>query len=186
MVASRASSKSKKTVLLLIALLCIVPIALAYALFMSGYRFSSLGTTNYGTIIEPMVPLSASELAYQKDRLPLKAEILKEHFSLLYVLPAECVEQCQNQIHMVQQIQIALGQYQDRLFKFVIALPTSSVPGTVSAEAVLISTHSIFIPSHLYVMDPNGNIILSYPSGWEGMRVLKDIKHLIKLSTTAR
>jgi cytochrome oxidase Cu insertion factor (SCO1/SenC/PrrC family) len=137
----------------------------------------------------PVIPVGP--LLQGADESFLRAAQLGERWALLFVLPSECVTSCVEQIQLMQQMQIALGKYQDQLLKFVVVTASSFTTALKDIEIDSLAILTMRAPDglvsdRLYLVDPFGNIVMAYHSSEDGMKILKDIRHLIKLSTTSR
>lgn len=186
-----APRKFKAGLPVTIALLCFLPVFFATIFYYSGYRFKALGQTNYGTLVEPSRSLTDFKLEHPNG-FPFLAKEFGGAWALVWVMPVSCSASCQSKIFEVQQIQIALGKYQDRLLKYVLVSKDSSLPlptkYNIDPQAVLVEAQpsSFWVPEQLYLIDSEGRIVLVYPTAFEGKKVLGDIRHLIKLSTLSR
>lgn len=182
--------KSNRGLMIIIAFLCFFPMVLASFFYFSDYHFDFLGKKNYGELLKPARPFASFQLRHPNG-VPFLLKEFEGRWALLFAMPASCDQRCQKKIFQIQQMQIALGKYQDRLLKFVVVSEREPLPLSdkynIQEEAVLIGFDStLWKEGQLYLMDPSGALILSYPPQFEGTKVLNDLRHLIKLSSTSR
>lgn len=178
--------------LLLVALACIVPVVGAYLLYFFG-DLRSLPTVENPDrqLVSPAVPLppppsaAASGTGWGPD------------WSLLYVRTSACDDACRGHLLRIAQVHVRLGRDQHRVRRVYLgpdaaALasedPTLAVAGTAeaSADALLDALASAAAPpgneGRLYVVDPHGNLVMSYPPDADQRGLLKDLERLLDVS----
>ena len=141
------------------------------------------GSTNRGELITP--PIAAGELA------PGLAG--PGGWVLIQPVARECDQACAQLLYLSRQVIIGLGRDASRVRRILIA------PDGVAAgfSAFLAEEHgdvgilpvSLAPLSHLmggepllFLMDPNANIMMFHTLDKAGKPMLKDLKHLLKLS----
>src|SRR6185312_11456113 len=120
-------------------------------------------------------------------------------WSLVYMGAGACDEQCRKALYAMRQVRVALNQEMDRVQRvFLYRGDCCEQPffGTEHAGLIEASTdseagrriESVFAapePSsagRIYVVDPLGNLMMSYPPGADPKGMLVDLKRLLKLS----
>jgi hypothetical protein len=98
---------------------------------------------------------------------PLRLETTDYHaimrlWRVLYITPGCIDNDCELQQAKIASIREATGKDYNRV-DAVFAVSTE-------------------IPEGLYIMDPDGYIILKYPSDTPGFYILQDLRHLLKVS----
>lgn len=145
--------------------------------------------TNKGELISP--PL---------DMRPLLSE-QQAKWQILYVLPENCEQKCENAIYSVNQTWLALGKHMDRVEPVLLATQNSdseklSELNTQSNLILLMSdqqsVNNVFKDSSadgIFLVDTLGNIILRFPLYEEKQQavlhsrdILADMRKLLKLS----
>lgn len=164
----------QKTLLLAFLALFILPVALAQMAFMGGWLAGS-PTVNKGELINP--PLSAAALFANNH-----------HWRLVYVMPPICHQACHESLYILGQTHLALGREMDRVVPVVLGaatLPADTAPGLVQGGP----GGAPLQPNRLYIADPRGFVMLSYPPASErpqtlalGKDMLTDLKRLLKHS----
>ncbi|XOV86234.1 MAG: hypothetical protein ACFHX7_14850 [Pseudomonadota bacterium] len=178
--------------LLVMASIAIVPLCAAYALFFFFPQFAPSGTTNQGTLIEPVFQVEALGLG--------GALALPPKWTLLMTSESACEMEsnCAHGLYLARQINIALGKDAERLQRaFIIGNQPelrhrleSDYPEMLIRQmntdrllpALETGTGLSTVDGHLFLVDPNGNVIMFYTPDQDGKAILKDLKHLLKLS----
>ncbi len=158
-----------------------VPVLLAYLFFFHFPDSLSGSTTNRGVLVQP--PLRFSEHHHAG------------YWSLIYIADAQCDQACEGRLYLMRQVTIALGKDARRVHQLLVPT-TDAIDETFSA---LIDTEhpdltvewlaqdlvDLGLTSEgdwVYLMDPMGNIMLRFGPENSGQDMLKDLKHLMKLS----
>ena len=180
---------------LLIVFIFTVPFVISYYLSKDYHAGGELQTSNYGSFINPIVELSQSTFDdYRGETLNVDRYLTK--WSLIYRMPKNCSQRCSDEIYLIRQVNIALGKDMNRLERVIVLNQTTSsseVDDIVIKypKAIVVKNNSSTFINEInkitdrYVLlltDPLGNVILGYDEGFEGKKLLKDIKKLLKLS----
>ena len=174
--------------LLIIISIAFFPIFAAYIVFLYFPEWLPDMTTNQGTLIQPPIVLDGIEIE------PVQT------WALLIPVGSSCDKTCQQVLYLSRQTHIALGKNSSRVKRVVL------IEGPLSAdfEALLREEHGevkiidiahddtavrlkALVPNGLhklivFVMDPNGNIMMYYRPEQGGKPMLRDLKHLLKTS----
>lgn len=138
--------------------------------------------TNHGQLITP--PLELKQLSLSPSG----------HWILLFVQPQGCDTFCQKNLYTMQRIQRALGEDMDRVQRVLLTAPP--VIDDAASEQIIKSTATSHWqidlttlnrvlgqpPAVWYIIDPPGNIILSYAANTHPDFILDDLKHLLGVS----
>ncbi|EGA72129.1 hypothetical protein VISI1226_04974 [Vibrio sinaloensis DSM 21326] len=141
------------------------------------------GVTNRGVLIEPAVTF---------ESLGLTNPHQGEQWQLAYVVPKECNEFCQQQIHLLGQSHLALGKYQNRVSPVLITTNVNS-PVMERAGFPVLSVdeqfHNVVHDFEYVIVDPLGQLVMRYPKVasaellvGQSKDVLADLRKLLKLS----
>ena len=174
--------------LLVIISIAFFPIFAAYFIFLYFPEWLPDMTTNQGTLIQPPIVLDGIEIEPGQK------------WVLLIPVDSSCDEVCQRVLYLSRQTHIALGKNTSRVQRVILA------EGRLSAdfEDLLREEHGevevidiagedtaarlkALAPNGLhklivFVMDPNGNVMMYYRPEQGGKPMLKDLKHLLKTS----
>ena len=180
---------------LLIVFIFTVPFVISYYLSKDYHAGRELQTSNYGSFINPIVELSQSTFDdYSGENFNVNQHLTK--WSLIYRMPKNCSQMCSDEIYLIRQVNIALGKDMNRLERVIVlnqTIPSSEIDDLVIKypKAIVVKNNSSTFINEInkitdrYVLlltDPLGNVILGYDEGFEGKKLLKDIKKLLKLS----
>lgn len=108
--AEPAKSNNKKS-LILVAVAFILPVILAKIALDTD--FFNRGVTNKGLLLDPVLNLS-----------PVLAET-EPKWRIVYVLPSECDQRCENALFTIQQVHLSLGKHVERVVPVVIRTENS-------------------------------------------------------------
>lgn len=188
--------------LLLIAALFFVPLAVAFWLYYGPVAWRPAGGTNKGELINPAVPLP--EVALQRpDGTVLQADWLRGKWTIAYLGAGDCDEQCRKALYLSRQSRIALNKDMERVQRAFIAtgpccdqrfiatehpdLIVALLDDEPDARTLLAAIPALGgVPPaqarRLYLIDPLGNLVLSYPAAAPDKALLSDLKKLLRLS----
>lgn len=189
--------RGRRTALLLFAL-GFGPMILATVMFYTGW-LNPAGHTNQGVLISHPTPVADLSLE------TLSGEPLAKRFSaaqtdpqwLLVVAAGECDSRCEELLYLARQANIALGKNANRVSRAAVLggisgdlaarwpteyrLMERLVPaaGTTPAWPAGINPEK---EPRIMLIDPFGNVMMHYGPENSGKDMLKDLKHLLKLS----
>jgi cytochrome oxidase Cu insertion factor (SCO1/SenC/PrrC family) len=189
---SIAKSRSR---LLWLALIFFAPLAIAFLLYY-GDLWRPQGSTNKGVLITPARPLPEAPLTLA-DGSASPADVLRGKWSWIYIGDGQCDARCKTALTDIRQARLLLAEKIDRVQRIFLttgsccdsAYLQSEHPGLVVAQ-LSPEWSSIFtvndVPpeaaGRLYLVDPLGNLMMSYAADAPSMGLLEDIKKLLKLS----
>lgn len=193
--------KGRRQLLLLVALFA-APIVLAWLVFTNQSLITSK-TKNHGVLVEPARPLPAFSLDNMAGGKTGLVDITKK-WSLVYIGGAECNQDCVDSLYKMRQSR--LGQKGEHGRINLVYVSAEGVPAeSVKAQQqetpvlqVLSASQSeagrllgIFeIPGEpaavtagrVYMIDPQGNLMMFYRKGFEARGLAKDLELLLKIS----
>lgn len=182
------SQKKVAAKLLILLLICLAPMIGAIFLYQArdGWHFV---TKNTGHLLQPSIDMRDLGLIdMQGQAMELSKAGL--HWWLVLYTPNVCDITCHEVLAYFNTIHLSLTEHKARIGELVIS------PGNINASELpkLPSLHAAHItkplPSALplyngyglWIMDPHGNIILSYDPATLDNRPLLDLRHLLKVS----
>lgn len=208
-------SKIKLAVLLLITAL---PVSLATLSFKSATESGDpeAATSNKGELILPPADITALAMHHENGDPVFRnfeeeiAGLGDEEYEirpwlLLYVTGNECADACQERIHYMQQLHIALGKNIQRVRRYY--LHTSETP--ISAEVTQLFRDefpsmgvafsdqevlqqnmrnagvelSLASESYIVLVDPVGNVMMYYTDEHTAEDIMSDLETLLKYSS---
>jgi peroxiredoxin len=181
---ARPQNRSRKT-LLLVLIAFILPVILA-KLALEQQWFTK-GVTNKGTLITNGMTL---------QKMGFSNNDFTDKWLILYLLPSDCLPQCQQTLHSINNTYVALGKEIDRVQAVALTyrnftteqrqqIPTEHW----SFQLMPTATKQLFNRSQVLIVDTLGNVILSYQAPNDskslpifGKAILADLKKLLKYS----
>lgn len=182
-----------RTLLVITFLIFLLPVVAAWLLnvFTPGWR--PFGTTNHGTLVQPVRQLATAGLRHF-DGSPLDVGYLQGRWTLLHVVREECAQPCESALLSTYQVQQALGDDQHRL-QLLLVLPRP--PGAKSPQlppgietalasdawlATLSFAGAAPAAPGVYLVDPQGYLMMRYAAHVDQRGLLADLKRLLKIS----
>ncbi|GAC16299.1 hypothetical protein [Aliiglaciecola lipolytica] len=181
-----ALNKKSKTPIIMF-LVFVLPVVLAYLAL--TFDWFNKASTNKGELISP--PLDISSVLDEREPL----------WRLLFVMPEECSQGCENALYSMNQIWIALGKDSDRVEPLVLTQQNSAkIENTETQRHPNIrvlktdsqNVNEVFkdgAANGIFIVDTLGNVILKYPlkqqqedAIQQSRDILADLRKLLKLS----
>ena len=180
---------SPRAKLLLIAAGFAVPMALSYV----AYRVLRPDpTANYGELLLPpaRVPAQAFDMgkpgAWSFDQL-------QGRWALVVSDSGRCPAACAQKLTLLRQVQLALGRRASRVVRVYIVDDQAPAEAGLMREfegtVVAATPRGANLPagagadrSHIYLVDPHGNVMMRWPASADPKRMLRDLERLLKAS----
>lgn len=195
-----AAQRRGRWILLGLAALFLGPLAASWIWYFSGNSpAETRGTTNRGELISPARPLS--QVAFPSLDGNASSAFPRGLWTLMLVDDSSCPARCQETLVNMRQVNLALGNDVERLRTALLV--TGGKPDVAAIRAqhrdllMLEATGGaapiFFKPfptdasgavdrSRIYLSDPLGNLMMSYPVDGDPRDMLKDIEKLLRLS----
>jgi len=188
--------------LLILASIFFVPLAIAFWLYYGAGGWSPQGGTNKGDLLNPAVPLPAVALPLQ-DGTRTAPDFLQGKWTIAYLGKGACDERCRKALYLSRQSRIALNKDMDRVQRVflatgsccdraflaaehpdlaVVALGADPESRTLLAQIPVFDGVPVEQAGRLYLIDPLGNLVLSYSSDAPDKALLTDVRKLLRLS----
>ena len=170
------------------------PILIAYALNVLYPGWAPFGTTNRGALIEPARSLSTEGLR-SADGEPIGAAPFAERWTLVSVHRSGCGQACEQALVRMRQTRLALGKDAERLQRWLVVSDAGAAPvgellrrypglrvlaGTQTWTSALGARDAT--PGTIYLVDPQGYLVLRYDPALADDAMLKDLKRLLRIS----
>jgi len=187
--------------LLALAALFFVPLAVAFWMYYAPGGWRPSGDASKGDLIDPARPLP--ELAVPTmDGPPTGAEFLRGRWTMLYVGDGLCDDRCRKALYLTRQTRIALNKDMDRVQRVFLVtdrccdraflaqehpdLVVARVDDATSARLLepfpTYDGVSVAAAGRIYLVDPLGNLLMSYAPAAPEKALLTDVKKLLRLS----
>lgn len=179
--------------LVMLAAIAFVPLFIAYGMFFFLPEMAPEGTTNEGTLIQP--PVTLAEVSAEVD-----AALPKGKWLMLMPVATQCGPECEETLYLARQVNVGLNKDSDRVLRVLavegdaLSAPFRELVEIEHSDAVLYFDTSAAISGALasmapnepgqlvFLVDPVGNIIMFYRGDQLGKPMLKDLKHLLRVS----
>jgi len=191
-----------RVTLLVILTMFTLPLALAWMMNSGSIHYQSAATVNLGRLVSPAVPLDWSSVE------PVASDSatagLNGFWVILYAAPPICTAECLEAVTELRQVYRASGKDQARIRIALLVEPSISrdqiqellaiEPGfrlvqdpSRSTIRTLAQVDDPSFPlggqSTIYLVDPLGNIMMTYNGKSSPNRLSKDLKRLLTWST---
>jgi hypothetical protein len=188
-------------VLVLLALLFTSGIVVSYVLVETGWRPTT--TKNYGELVQPARPIEDVALTRLGDGA-LRFADLRGKWTLAYFGSAECTRPCADNLYKMRQITAAQGKEAHRVQRLFVVTDAIGLEGLQAklkdypgmevvrggAQEVRRLAEQFRLPAgspldglhRVYVVDPLGNLMMSYPADADPRGMNKDLGFLLKAS----
>jgi len=191
-----------KVTLLVILAMFTLPLVLAWMMNSGSIHYEAPRTVNLGRLVSPAVPLDWSGVASIADGTASAG--FSGFWVILFAVPPSCDTRCLESVAKLRQVRLAAGREQDRIK--IVLLVDPSVSQVRIDELLVIdprfnlvgSPSSDFLAtlvqadgpgageegaSTIYLLDPLGNIMMTYNGESSPNRLNKDLKRLLAWST---
>lgn len=194
------NNKKNKIILILVIIAFTSPVILSWFVFNHTNFLEMRGTSNYGELIVPPRPIDDLSLID-----PLKAnrkESLHGKWSMVYVAES-CDKLCMDNVYRMRQIHISMNKHSLRVQKVLLltqqhANELSDLLVNFAGQQViktdLIDTNALLdkfrltssdnplAAGRIYIIDPLGNLMMSYQSDANPRDIMQDLKKLLRAS----
>ncbi len=198
---SRARSR---TVLVTVLLVFAAPVILAWLVYFAFPEYRPASTMNHGQLVEPVRPLPDFSFTDLEGR-PLDRAWLRGKWTWVYLATGPCNKACVEQLYKIRQVRLTQGKNIDRLQRLFLwdagtagadekaelaghfpGLRILALPAGEQATALL-RTFSLdqaepLSAGRVYLVDPLGNLMMSYEADADPRGLIKDIERLLKYS----
>jgi len=194
--ANPAARRRGRWMLLLLVLICGAPIAISY--FMYYVAKPKGGSTSYGTLIEPQRPIPDTLQVTGDDGHSVPLASLRGRWLMLSVDGGACGDACVKKLYFMRQVRATQGPERERIVTVWLRTDDAPVPDVVrraypdtrmlrsdpaAVAAWLPATNATSIADHIYMVDPNGNLMMRFPAQPDPSKIKGDVTKLLKWSS---
>ena len=187
--------------LLLIAALFALPMLVAYALYYSGWRPEAVHP--HGELVQPARPVADAALVLL-DGKPMRFSELRGRWTLVTFSAAECLSPCERNLVKMRQVIAAQGKEAERIQSMLVVKDAKmrdwlnyaikDYPGmravigppeafdALAREFTLPAGSPLDNLNRIYLVDPLGNFMMSYPADADPTGMRKDLARLLRIS----
>lgn len=185
----------QRLMLLLIFAIGAAPLVAALVWYLNADRWRPADTVNYGHLVTPARTIATAPLPMLGGgKLP--AGWFAHRWTLVYIGTAGCDSECRHALYITRQIRLAVGAKMNRVQRLL------AIPGDPPAAAELRRAHPDLTVvdtaadgrftaqfteaapagTRIYIVDPRGRLVMSYPADADPQGILADLEHLLKYS----
>ncbi|QBQ53724.1 SCO family protein [Nitrosococcus wardiae] len=182
--------------------ICALPVIAAWWFLKALEQEGEFATRNYGELIRPARPLEETTLKTLEGKDFTLSE-LKGKWTLVVFGPAACDDICQENLYETRQIRLAVGKEMQRVQRLWVVNDVGSLSESdwleeqhpdllIASEGekkkgfidqfVLPKVPDPLAAQRVYIVDPIGNIVITYPPEEAPEHILKDLKRLLFVS----
>jgi hypothetical protein len=198
-----AHDRRQRRMLIALALFFFAPLAVSFYLYYGAGGWRPGHRVNRGDLITPARPLPevVLPLAHAVASDHTKPDFLKNKWTLLYWGSGSCTARCRADLYDTRQVRIALNRDMDRVQRVFVAegdccdwafldhehpdlLTVHATAAAAPLLALLPSVDGIDprAADRIYLIDPLGNLMMSYAPDAKPKGMLEDLKRLLGLS----
>jgi cytochrome oxidase Cu insertion factor (SCO1/SenC/PrrC family) len=193
---AKGSWQRGRWMMLLIALVCAAPVIGSY--FTYYVIKPTGGTTSYGTLIEPQRPIPEELVVTGEDGKPVKLTSLRGKWLMVSVDNSACDKACATKLYFMRQIRATQGPERERVVEVWLRTDAGNVSDVIqkaypdtrkliadpaALAAWLPVDAGTTLTDHIFVVDPNGNLMMRFPKDPNPSKIKGDITKLLKWSS---
>jgi cytochrome oxidase Cu insertion factor (SCO1/SenC/PrrC family) len=196
-----SASRTSRTQLWVLIGLFFVPLFVAFVMYYGFAGWRPSGSTNKGDLITPARPIETGVLLSPQDQ-PLEEDVIKGKWSLVFIGDGQCDARCREALTLIRQTRLALNDDASRVQRMFLATAnccdmeylSTEHEGLITArveeesDRALLETFPRYqdVPvetaGRIYIVDPLGNLMMSYAPSAPDKALLEDLRKLLKLS----
>jgi hypothetical protein len=187
--------------LLALAALFFLPLALAFWMYYGPSGLRPGGDVSKGDLIDPARPLPEIALP-TADGAPTRTDFLRGKWTMLYVGDGLCDDRCREALYLMRQSRLSLNKDLDRVQRVFLVTSrccdreflAAEHPDLVVVRVEDMASAQLLAPfpaydgvpvaaaGRIYLVDPLGNLLMSYSPVAPDKALLTDVKKLLRLS----
>ncbi len=200
-VIDKEAQKKSRIKLLAVFFIFLGPLLLAFIWLEFVKNNPGYATFTHGELITPAQPITAFALQ-DMDGQAFGPDSINQVWTMMYFTNGPCTEICEQNLYHMRQVRLSLVQNMDRVQRVTVVRDRGEIPpemieqhpglyvlsGTEEQYSVLekqiSEAESALEPleDSIYLIDPHGNLMMRFSADLNPKGMLKDIKHLLKVS----
>jgi cytochrome oxidase Cu insertion factor (SCO1/SenC/PrrC family) len=184
-----------RMMLLSMLIFFIIPVIAVFLMYKLDWRPQG---ESIGELVTPPRAIKLDQALTNSDGVALNKPLLQDKWSMVYVT-SNCEFACQTKLHQMRQLHVSLYKEIPRMRRVLITTslqiteikqqhpelqiinqPATAV--TALSEQFNLNHASSIDSDRIYLIDPLGNLIMSYQPSTEPAMIRKDITRLMKYS----
>ncbi|MDR5853471.1 cytochrome C oxidase subunit I [Caballeronia sp. LZ062] len=193
----RGSWLSGRWMLVLLALVCAAPVIASYLMY---YVFKPAGgTSSYGALIDPQRPIPAQFVVTDEKGQAMPLKSLEGKWLMITVNSSACDEQCVTRLYYMRQVRVLQSAERDRVVNVWLRTDDKPVADVIKTAYPQPDTRMLIadpravadwlpaadgtkVTDHIYLVDPNGNLMMRFPKNPDPKKINADLAKLLKWS----
>ena len=193
----------QRAILILLFAVFALPPLLSWFLFNYTDMGRESDTGGHGTLVVPPRPVPDWPLVDNAGNTEAERRVHGK-WTLVYLLDGPCQETCLGNLYKMRQLRLATGKYAHRVQRAVLVVdnnryalttqqlldypgqlvlfPENMDAGSLESLFKLGTDDRPFIQERLYLIDPLGNLMMSYAAETAPKGIIKDLTRLLKYS----
>lgn len=200
---SNSPRTRRRTPIWVLVVLFFAPLLVAFAIYYGLPKWRPSHSTNYGDLVSPAralpaLPFKVGEVGNEPQVDP---QFWQGKWSLVFTGPSACDTRCRKALVDMRQVRLALNQDMSRVQRVFVPVGECCDKDTFLAHEGLLVAQlpaadlpRFYAPlpryadgepdtaGRIYIVDPLGNVMMSYSASAPAAGMLKDLKKLLKLS----
>lgn len=200
----RTESGGHRWKLVFLAALFFVPLGISFYWYYGLDSVRPAASVQKGELILPARPLPQLQLPLAHGGTT-SADFLERTWTLVYLAEGPCDSECRDRLAELRQLRLALGRDRNRVggvllysgeapeFEWLASehagLIAASVDGAEARTGLLPrfggeadAPEALLRAGRVYIVDPNGNLMMRYDAGTALKDIHEDLKRLLRLS----
>ena len=195
-----ASGNRHRVILIVLALIFLAPVLGAWIMFyLTDVGHNAAGPASHGSLVVP--PRKIDDIALIDPENEGQSHHLYGKWNIVYLVSGACDRTCEDKLYEMRQLRLAMGRDAGRVQRVLVIYGDRPTPlsgtqmenyqGQLLAHATeqmqtvfkLTEAERPLDLRRLYIIDPRGNLMMSYPDGTGPEGIIKDLKRLLKYSS---
>jgi cytochrome oxidase Cu insertion factor (SCO1/SenC/PrrC family) len=170
--------------LVLLAAVCAAPVIASYLMY---YVIKPAGgTTSYGALIEPQRPIPEQMIVTDEQGKPMPLTAMRGKWLMVTVNGSDCNEQCVTRLFFMRQVRALQSAERERVVDVWLRTDDKPVSTVIRTAYPQPDTRMLGADSqltdHIFLVDPNGNLMMRFPKNPEPEKIKADLAKLLKWS----
>lgn len=193
------AGRRQKLTLVILGLIFLAPALSAWLIFnFTNVGRDNGGKVNHGDLVVP--PRKIANIVLSDPLHKGQPQRLYGKWSIVYLVSGGCDKTCDYKLYTMRQLRLAMGRDDDRVQRILVVYGSDAtvlsevqeknyagqllVRASKQLQAVfkLTDTEQPLNLHRLYIVDPRGNLMMSYRDGTNPTDIIKDLKRLLKYS----
>ena len=176
-----------------------LPFAAAWIVYFNPSLLGDMQTSNRGELVTPPRPVPAMTLDTLSGE-PFRTGELEANWTLLSVAGSDCDRDCEVNLYHMRQIRLAMGEERSRILRLLVleddqatetlAARIEPYAGTIVITGPAATRDELLdflspgeeaATNRIFLIDPQGSLMMVYPPAPKAKDVVKDLERLISV-----